>query len=273
MPISMERKQEYFDRLEGLLESYNRIFLVHVDNVGSNQIQQIRIQLRGKAELLFGKNTLIRKVFANFLEKNEGHPLEEVLPLIKGNVGFVFTNDDLNDIREVINSNRVPAPARVGAVATVDVWCPSGPTGCDPGQTAFFQALQVSTKIQKGQIEITQDQLLTKAGERVGNSEAVLLAKLGIKPFTYGLVIKSVYDNGSLFDPAVLDLNENDLCAKFAAGLRNVAAISLEIGYPTLASVPHSIANAFKNLVAVAVECETFSFPKADPYKAVLAAE
>ncbi|KAJ0400467.1 hypothetical protein P43SY_004816 [Pythium insidiosum] len=271
MGLSQERKQDYFNKLEQLLENFTKIFLVSVDNVGSNQLQQVRIALRGKAEVLMGKNTLMRKVFHNFLEKNPGHPLENMIPLIKGNIGFVFTNADLNEVREVIESNKVPAPARVGSIAPVDVVIPAGPTGCDPGQTSFFQALQVATKIQRGQIEIVSDQLLTKAGEKVGNSEAVLLQKLNIRPFSYGVVITSVYENGSIFDPKVLDLTEEDLCAKFVTGLRNVAAVSLEIGFPTLASIPHSVANAFKTLVAIAVECETFSFAKADPFKAYLA--
>jgi large subunit ribosomal protein LP0 len=271
MGLSQERKQEYFVKLESLLDTYTKIFLVGVDNVGSNQIQQIRLALRDRAELLMGKNTLIRKVFNNYLKKNPGHPLEQVIPLLKGNVGFVFTNDDLSQIREVLETNKVPAPARVGSVAPIDVIVPPGPTGADPGQTAFFQALQIGTKIVKGQIEIINEVLLTKKGDKVGNSEAALLQKLNIKPFTYGLVIQSVYDNGSLFDPAVLDLTEDDLTSKFVAGLRNVAAVSLEIGFPTLASIPHSVANAFKTLVAVVVELDSFSFAKADPYKAYLA--
>jgi len=271
MGLSQERKQEYFAKLESMLENYTKIFLVGVDNVGSHQMQQIRLGLRSKAEVLMGKNTLMRKVFNTFLRKNPGHPLEQIVPLLKGNVGFVFTNADLNEVREMLESNKVPAPARVGAIAPLDVIVPPGPTGCDPGQTSFFQALQIATKIQRGQIEIVSEVLLTKKGDKVGNSEAALLQKLNIRPFSYGLVIQTVYDNGSLFDPAVLDLTEEDLVSKFVTGLRNVAAVSLEIGFPTLASIPHSVANAFKTLVAIAVECETFSFAKADPYKAFLA--
>ena len=33
--------------------------------------------------------------------------LEKLLPHIKGNVGFVFTNEDLSDVRDIIMSNRV----------------------------------------------------------------------------------------------------------------------------------------------------------------------
>ena len=102
---------------------------------------------------------------------------------------------------------------------------------------------------------------------QVGNSEAALLQKLNIMPFTYGLKIMHIYDNGSLFDPAVLDLTDADLANKFGVAVRNVAALSLVLGYPTLASLPHSIANAFKTILAVVVQLDGFSFPKADPYK------
>lgn len=103
---------------------------------------------------------------------------------------------------------------------------------------------------------------------QVGSSEAALLQKLSIRPFTYGLVIDCIYDNGSLFDAAVLDLTDADLANKFAAACANVAAVSLELGFPTLASLPHSIANAFRALVAVVIEgCDTYSFDKADTIK------
>jgi len=62
MPLSKERKEEYFSKFKELLGTYNKIFVVEVDNVGSNQLQRTRIDLRGKAEVLMGKNTMMRKV-------------------------------------------------------------------------------------------------------------------------------------------------------------------------------------------------------------------
>merc|ERR1712131_232244 len=73
---------------------------------------------------------------------------------------------------------------------------------------------------------------------------------LNIKPFQYGFDILHVYDSGSVFSPSILDITEDDIRAKFTAGVANIAAVSLQIGYPTIASVPHSIANGFKNLMA-----------------------
>ncbi|CAM9146630.1 unnamed protein product, partial [Chrysoparadoxa australica] len=271
MPLSAARKDWYFGRLKELLDTYTKILIVQADNVGSKQMANIRLSLRGTATVLMGKNTLIRKILSNYLKENPGHPYENLLPRIKGNMGFIFTNGDPGAIRKVIDDNIVPAPARVGSIAPVDVIVPPGPTGCDPGQTSFFQVLQVPTKITKGQIEITNDMHLIKKGDKVGNSEATLLQKLDIQPFFYGLQIDAVYDNGSIFDAAVLDLTDEDLGAKFASAMRNVAAVSLQVGFPTVASLPHSICNAFKTLVAVAVECEDYSFEKAEPFLAYLA--
>ncbi|XP_017492216.1 PREDICTED: 60S acidic ribosomal protein P0-like, partial [Rhagoletis zephyria] len=73
---------------------------------------------------------------------------------------------------------------------------------------------------------------------------------------TYGLVIRQVYDSGTVFEPEILDITPDDLRARFLEGVRNVAAVSLSIGYPTLASVPHSIVNGLKNLIAVALETD-----------------
>lgn len=271
MPLSKEKKASYVTRMEVMLETYTKIFTVNVDNVGSQQMQLTRKQMRGTAEILMGKNTLIRKVLRGFLEKNPGHPLENFMSEVSGNVGFVFTNADLPKVRDMILANKVPAPARIGAIAPVPVDVPAGPTGCDPGQTNFFQVLQIPTKIVKGQIEITNLVHLIKKGDKVGSSEAALLNKLNIRPFSYGLSVKTIYDNGSLFGAAVLDITDEVLASSFSAALSQVAAISLAVGYPTQASIPHSIAAAFQACVGVAVSLATYSFPKADIYRAFLA--
>jgi large subunit ribosomal protein LP0 len=262
-----QRKEKYFAKVITLIEEYNKIFVVLADNVGSNHMQKIRQSLRGDAVVLMGKNTMMRKAIRDHLEKNPA--LESLLPQIRGNIGFVFTNGDLSHIRTKLLNNRVAAPAKAGIVAPNDVVVPKGNTGMEPTQTAFLQALNIPSKINKGQIEITADVPLIKAGQKVGNSESTLLAKLNIKPFSYGLSIKAVYDNGSVYDAAVLDLTDEDLLGKFRAAVSNVASISLQIGYPTIASLPHSIINGYKNVLAIALGTE-YSFEEADLVKKIL---
>merc|ERR1712200_347332 len=197
-----------------------------------------------------GKNTMMRKAIRGHLPNNP--KLEALMNHIRGNVGFVFTKEDLVSIRDMLLANKVKAPAKAGALAPLDVQVPAQNTGLGPEKTSFFQALNIPTKITKGTIEIVADVKLIKEGDKVGMSDSTLLNMLGISPFTYGLVIQKVYDSGTVFNPSILDITDDDLKARFMAGVRNVAAISLKVGYPNIASVPHSVVNGLKNCMAVA---------------------
>jgi len=264
-----ERKQQYFAKLIKLLEEYQSILVVGADNVGSNHMQNIRKALYAKgAVLLMGKNTMIRKAIRGHLQNNAN--LEAMLPLIRGNVGFVFAKGDLSEIKKILVSNRVEAPARAGAVSPCKVVVPPMNTGLEPTQTSFFQALNIQTKINRGQIEIIQDVTILEEGQKVGASEANLLAKLSIKPFSYGLSLSQVYDNGSVYSHKILDITESDLLQKFNSGVRNIAAIGLKIGYPTIASLPHSIARGYKNVLSVSLATD-YTFEKAQKIKDFLA--
>ncbi|KAM7355535.1 ribosomal protein LP0 [Cochliomyia hominivorax] len=247
-------KAQYFLKVVDLFNEYPKCFIVGADNVGSRQMQTIRTSLRGMGVVLMGKNTMMRKAIRGHLEQNA--QLEKLLPHIKGNVGFVFTKGDLAEVRDKLLESKVRAPARAGAIAPLPVIIPAQNTGLGPEKTSFFQALSIPTKISKGTIEIINDVPILKPGDKVGASEATLLNMLNISPFSYGLVVNQVYDSGSIFSPEILDIKPEDLRAKFQAGVANLASVCLEIGYPTIASAPHSIANGFKNLLAIAATTE-----------------
>merc|ERR1712108_15424 len=251
-----------------LFDEYPKCFMVEADNVGSKQMQQIRMSLRGHAVVLMGKNTMMRKAIRGHLGQNP--KLELLLPYIVGNVGFVFTKEELVDVRDMILGNKVKAPAKAGAIAPLDVTVPAQNTGLGPEKTSFFQALNIPTKITKGTIEIIQDVNLIKTGDKVGMSESTLLNMLGISPFTYGLIVKKVYEAGSIFDPTILDITDDDLKKSIMTAVRNVAALSLSIGYPTIASVPHSIVNGMKNCMAIAAVTD-ITFKEAEMMKEYLA--
>jgi len=260
------KKAKYFEKLLKFFNEYNKILIVGADNVGSSQMQAIRIKLRGTGEVLMGKNTMIRKAIKGHLSENPA--LEKLLPLIRGNMGFVFTNTDLSLTRDICLANKVKAPAKAGALAPIDVYVPAQVTTMGPEKTSFFQALAITTKITRGTIEILNDVHLIKKGEKVGASEATLLNMLGISPFAYGLEVLSVYDNGSIYDPAVLNIKPEDIVGKFLQGVANVASVSLAIHYPTVASVPHNIATGFKNLLSIALATD-ISFKQAELAKEI----
>ncbi|RHZ52006.1 hypothetical protein CDV55_101873 [Aspergillus turcosus] len=257
-------KAAYFDKLKALLDEYKTVFIVGVDNVSSQQMHEIRVALRGQAVVLMGKNTMVRRAIKGFVTDNPEY--ERLLPHVKGNVGFIFTSGDLKDVKTKILANRVAAPARAGAVAPADVWIPAGNTGMEPGKTSFFQALGVPTKIARGTIEITTDLKLVEAGAKVGPSEATLLNMLNISPFTYGMTIAQVYDNGQTFPADVLDIEESQLLDAFTSAIKTITTVSLALNYPTLPSVMHSLVNGYKKVLAVAIQTD-YSWPEIEELK------
>lgn len=254
MGLSRGKKENWVDKFNHLIETYPSIFVVNIDNVSSGQLHAIRSNLRGKATVLMGKNTMVRRALRNVLA--EKPQFERLMPFVKGNIGFVFTSGDLKDIREAILANRVAAPARAGGYAPADVVVKAGNTGMEPGKTSFFQALGVPTKIARGTIEIVSDVKVVAGGTRVGSSEAMLLNMLNISPFTYGMSVTQIYDNGQTFGSEVLDVDEDVLVGRFVLGIKQVASLSLALNYPTIASVTHSLVNGYKNLIAVSLATE-----------------
>ena len=247
MGATKEKKAEYFLRLKQYVEDFKSVFVVGIDNVSSQQMHEIRKALRGEAVVVMGKNTMIRRALRNFV--NEFPDYEKLMPYIRGNVGFIFTNSDLKHIKEIVLANKVAAPARPGAIAPCDVYVPAGNTGMEPGKTSFFQALGVPTKIARGTIEITSDVKILDKDQKVGPSEAQLLNMLKISPFTFAMSVIEVYDEGDIFPSSLLDITDDELVADFTEAVSNITKISLASGYPTVSAVSTHVINAYQDIV------------------------
>merc|ERR1712125_280380 len=247
---SKERKEEYCEKLRALFTKYNKILVVGADNVGSSHMQSIRQSIRGKGVLLMGKNTMVRRVI-----RTEFEQFAPLLPSLEGNVGLLFSDSDLSELRDTVLSHKVGAPAKAGAIAPCSVTIPAGDTGLEPTQTAFLQALNIASRINKGQIMILNDVKLIEEGEKVGASQATLLQKLKINPFSYGLTVQVIFDDGSTYAPSVLDLNFDVLSKKLNFAATRIACVSL--------------ARGFKNLLSIAVSTD-IDFERANEIKGLL---
>uniref|UniRef100_A0A8C5KG05 Large ribosomal subunit protein uL10 n=1 Tax=Jaculus jaculus TaxID=51337 RepID=A0A8C5KG05_JACJA len=148
-------KVNYFVKIIQLLDGYPKCFIMGADNVGSKQMQQIRMSLRGKAVVLTGKITMMSKAIRGHLENNPA--LEKPLPHIRGNAGFVFIKEGLAEIRDMLLANKGPAAACGGANAPCEVTVLAQNTGLGPKKTIFFQVVDTTPKISRGTIETLGD--------------------------------------------------------------------------------------------------------------------
>jgi len=124
----------------------------------------------------------------------------------------------------------------------------------------------VQTKIVKTQIEIVADKKVITAGTKIEGSQVQLLEKLKIRPFSYKMNVKKVYDDGQIFQAEVLDITSETIRNKFQQAITNMASVSLASGYITKPAIPHLLANAFKNLAAVTFDSD-YTFKQAEKMK------
>merc|ERR1719223_2065961 len=272
------KKENYWFRLQKAVNDYKNVLFIDADNVSSLQVLKIRARLREiNAVMIMGKNTLMKAslVAANTEPKPNDEDYEErkanwsanpnidkIVNQLKGNINLILSNGDLGEVKQVLDEEVRQTPAKAGMIAPDNVLIKPGPTGLDPKQTAFFQTLQIQTKIVKAQIEIVADKQVIFQGEKIDSTQAALLDKLKIYPFAYKMNVKKVLQDGSVFDAAVLELTTATILAKFKKAVAVQAQLSLGAGYATTASVPHSLGNGFKNLVAVSA-ASGYEFPQA----------
>jgi len=143
--------------------------------------------------------------------------LQKIIDQLVLNTGMIFTNGDLAEIKKILDAQTREAPAKIGSIAPIEVTIPAGPTGLDPKQTSFFQALNIQTKIVKSQVEIVNPVKIINEGDKVSPGQAALLDKLKIRPFEYKMHIKNFYDNGNLYAAKVLLISQDFVLERFLA--------------------------------------------------------
>merc|ERR1711871_10158 len=157
--------------------------------------------------MIMGKNTLMKAALTaankkpepedeDYEERKDSYKfnenIERIIGQLKGNTNLIFSNGDLGDVKTVLDKNTRPSAAKPGMIAPDDVSIPAGPTGLYPKQTSFFQTLNIQTKIVKAQIDIIQPKQVIFKDDRIGGTEAALLDKLKIYPFSYKMEVSKV---------------------------------------------------------------------------------
>jgi len=204
-----EKKKQIVENLVKDLSSFSIIGLVKIDNIDANVVQQMRKDMRKEAKIVMAKNTLMKIAISQLNKKVKG--IDKLSDYIVGSCAFLLTNTNPYKLATFMDKNKVPAPAKVGQFAPNDVTIPPMNTGIPPGPViAELQSLGLKTRIEGGQIRIVEAAVVTKEGERVNRTVALLLRRLNINPFQAGLKFVVAFEDGTLIpgDSLVLDYEQ-----------------------------------------------------------------
>ena len=235
-----EWKEIEVDAIVEMIESYDSVGVVNIAGIPSRQLQDMRRDLHGTAELRVSRNTLLVRALE---EVNDG--LEGLTEHIAGQVGLIGTNSNPFSLYQELEASKTPAPISAGEVAPNEIVIPEGDTGVDPGPfVGELQSIGADARIQEGSIQVLSDSAVLDAGEEVSQDLANVLNELGIEPKEVGLDLRGVFSDGVLFAPEELELDVDEYEQDISAAAGQAFNLSVNAGYPTATTLPTMLQSA-----------------------------
>ena len=244
-----EWKREEVAELVDFLERYQSVGIVDVAGIPSRQLQSMRRDLHGSAEIRMSRNTLTVRALE---EVDDG--LEELTDYVSGQVAFVGTNDNPFGLYKQLEASKTPAPISAGEIAPNDIVIPEGDTGVDPGPfVGELQQVGAAARIMDGSIHVTEDSNVLEAGEPVSEELEGVLSELGIEPKEVGLDLRGVFSEGVRFEPDELAIDVEEYRADVASAAAAARNLSVNAVFPTAETTPTLLANAAGDAKALGV--------------------
>ena len=243
-------KQEEVDALVETIESYESVGIVNIAGIPSRQLQDMRRELYGTAELRVSRNTLLRRALEDVDAGVEGLTQD-----VEGQVGIIGTDKNPFSLYQELESSKTPAPIGAGEVAPNDIVIPEGDTGVDPGPfVGELQSVGADARIQDGSIQVLSDSTVLEAGEEVSADLANVLSELGIEPKEVGLDLSAVFADGVRFEPEELELDIDEYEADITAAVSRAFNLSVNAEYPTATTITPMLQTASGEAKSLALQ-------------------
>jgi len=214
----------------------------------SANFQNIRKATKEFGKIYVVKNTLAKKAFENTNNT-------QMINYLTGNTALIFSNENPFKIYKKIAQIKTHVPPKPNSVASEDILIKAGPTPFSPGpMVAELQKYGIKAAIKKGKVEIGEDCVVVKKGERVPATVSQILGKLGITPIELWLRIKAGYENGTIFSPEILNIDTDAYKNKIISAHQTAMSLAIAKGICNKYTVHNLIIQAFFNTKNLAIE-------------------
>ncbi|PIT85517.1 50S ribosomal protein L10 [Candidatus Micrarchaeota archaeon CG10_big_fil_rev_8_21_14_0_10_59_7] len=283
MPTKKE-KIESVARIKKDLARHKTVAIATIASLPAKHYLSIKKQTRKEVTIEFARQTLLKRA----LEESGRAELKPLEAKFRNGAVIIVSDLDAFKLYALFKRSKSRTFAKPGAIAPSDIIVPAGETSLAPGPvlTELKQA-KIDARISRTKVTIAKDALVAKKGEPISEPVAKILMKLGIEPFEIGIGIISVYDNGTVYDGAALDIDEEGFrqgimeCHRSALNLCVFAEIWNETSAPLIVQKAAREANAIHKLIETkkpatekmpAAEAAVGSAPTAEAAAAVTAA-
>jgi large subunit ribosomal protein L10 len=228
------------------------IGVIDVHGVPAPAFQTMRTNLRGKAEIVMLKNTLLKIAIQESAKSKKG--LEKLVDIVDGQCAIVTS--DMNPFRlfRQLDATKTKMPARGGEISPDDIEIKAGDTPFKPGPVVGeLQKAGLPAAIEQGKVVIKKDKVVVKKGDKIPRDVALVLGKLEIFPLTVGLDLHAAYEDGMVYKRDVLAVDETMILNQVRQAASGAMNLAVFISYPTRQSIRPMLANAHYKAINLAV--------------------
>ena len=229
--------------------------IVEVGGIPAPQMQKMRNNLREVGSIRSARNTLISKALDEAEKKVKG--ISGLKNSITGQSAIISTDANPFKLFARIKATRTMAPAKGGETSSQDIEIKAGDTPFKPGPiVGELQKVGIPAAIQEGKVVIKSDKLLVKAGEKISADVALMLTRLEIFPIEIRMSLHAVFEDGSIYQPNVLDIDIDEFIGKIKQASSNSFNLAIETGWTNKLTIKPLIMKAYNNSFNLAMECK-----------------
>ncbi|WP_406660524.1 50S ribosomal protein L10 [Methanolobus sp. ZRKC3] len=226
-------KKEEVEEIKGLIKKYPLFGVVGITGIPAKQLQKMRRDLQGTAVLKVARNTLTRRAI-----DESDDDVKQMAEFIDVQTALVFTEQNPFKLYKLLEKSKSPSPIKAGAIAPRDIIVEAGPTSFPPGPIlGDMQGAGIPAAIDKGKVVIKETKVVAKEGEAVSQKLAAMLTRLEIYPMVVGLDMRAVLEDGSVFGPEVLAIDEDKYFTDFTLAAQQAFNLSVYAAYPTAENI------------------------------------
>lgn len=252
------------EELKNIINSYPSIAIVGIENIPAPQMQKLREKIREIGVLRVSKNRLIKRAL-----EEVGGKIKDLANSISGQTAILATKENPFKLYKFIKESRTKAPAKGGEIAQHDIEVKAGETPFKPGPiVGELQKVGIPAAIEGGKVVIKKDKVLVRAGEEISKEIAQALTRLEIYPIEIGLDLKAVYENGVIFTPDVLEIDEEKFRSELITAIRNAFLLAIDRKWTTPETINYLISKAYQDALALSM---SISFPTKNNIEMLLA--
>lgn len=188
-----DNKERIFDEVREALDTFRYVWILHLDDVRTPILQEIRTLWAG-SKLIMGKRKVLEKALGTTKEEEYRDNLHVLTAHCQGVTGLLFTDETVDTVKGFFESYQRLDFSRPNSEAPLTFTIPAGIVYTRGGQipedddVPMIHSLEptmrnkfhIPTRIQKGKVTLDSPYKVCQKGEKLDVRQALILKQFGI---------------------------------------------------------------------------------------------